>query len=111
MENMMAQPPDDGAPAMTSIEVVSKVLSQSSSSSPTFLKNASLPKHRPTTPRSNSEDSLRQELAAEKQSSAVLLDTIEDLKKRSEAADERLATTQSCTRSSRRNRKRASCSS
>ncbi|CAN6272276.1 unnamed protein product [Urochloa humidicola] len=55
MENMMAQPEDE-APPLTTAEVVSKALSQNSSTSTTFLKNAGIPKMA----RSISEELLRQ---------------------------------------------------
>ncbi|CAN6342723.1 unnamed protein product [Urochloa humidicola] len=82
MENMMAEPAD-GSPPLTTAEVVYKVLSQNSSTSTTFLKNAGIPKPA----RSSSEESLRQELGAEKQRSTILLDKIKELKKMSETQE------------------------
>ena len=90
---MRAQAVDDGHAPLPSAEVVSKVLSQNSSNN-IFLKNAGL-----STPSSNSspsrEAALRQELNAQKQSSAVLHDHLEELRKKTAAAEEVLERTAS----------------
>jgi DNA repair exonuclease SbcCD ATPase subunit len=92
METMRAKALADGQPALPSAEIVSKVLSQNSSNT-TFLKNANI-----ATPSSKSpsagEEALREELAAERQGSAVLHQKLEELKKRSEENDEALTRTQ-----------------
>ena len=90
---MRAQPVADGQAPLPSAEVVSKVLSQCSSNN-TFLKNAGL-----STPSSMSsparEAALRRQLNAQTQSSAVLHDHLEELKKKIEAAEEVLERTAS----------------
>ncbi|PUZ60871.1 hypothetical protein GQ55_4G205600 [Panicum hallii var. hallii] len=91
METMRAEAVADGQPRMPSAEVVSKVLLQNSCNT-TFLKNVGI-----ATPSSKSptavEEALREELAVEKQGSVVMQQELEDLKKKSEAADETLART------------------
>ncbi|RLM74215.1 hypothetical protein C2845_PM15G03500 [Panicum miliaceum] len=91
METMLAEVVADGQTPLTSAEVVSKVLSQNSSNT-TFLKNSSI-----GTPTSKSpsvgEAALCEELAAEKQGSAVLQQEVEELKK-TEAAEVAMVRTQ-----------------
>ena len=88
---MRVQTVVDGQAPMPSAQVVSKVLSQNSSNN-IFLKNAGL-----STPSSNSspsrEAALRQELNAQKQSSAVLHDHLEELRKKTAATEEVLERT------------------
>ena len=88
---MRAQDVADGQAPLPSAEVVSKVLSQNSSNN-TFLKNAGL-----STPSSKSsparEAVLHRELNAQKQSSVVLHDQLEELKKKTAAAEEVLERT------------------
>ena len=83
---MWAQAVADGQAPLPSAEVVSKVLSQCSSNN-TFLKNAGL-----SAPFSKSsaahEVALCREHNAQIQSSAVLHDHLEELKKKTAAADE-----------------------
>ena len=90
---MRAQPVADGQAPLLSAEVASHVLSQCSSNN-TFLKNAGL-----STPSSMSsparEAALRRQLNAQKQSSVVLHDHLEELKKKIEAAEEVLERTAS----------------
>ena len=88
---MWAQAVADGQTPLPSAEVVSKVLLQCSSNN-TFLKNAGL-----STPSSKSsparEAALRRELNAQKQSSAVLHDHLEELKKKTTVVEEILERT------------------
>ena len=90
---MRAQAVADGQAPLPSAEVVSKVLSQNSSNN-TFLKNAGL-----STPSSKSslarEAALRRELNAQKRSSAVLHDHLEELKKKATVVEEVLERTAS----------------
>ena len=82
---MWAQAIADGQTPLPSAEVVSKVLSQCSSNN-TFLKNEGL-----CTPSSKSsparEALLRRELNDQKQSSTVLHDHLEELKKKTTAEE------------------------
>ena len=93
METMWAQVVADRQAPLPSAEVVSKVLSHNSSNN-TFLKNAGL-----STPSSKSslahEAALCWELNAQKQSSVVLHDQLEELKKKTAAAEEVLDRTTS----------------
>ena len=93
METKRAQAVADGQAPLPSAEVVSKVLSHNSSNN-TFLKNAGL-----STPSSKSslarEAVLRRELNAQKQSSAVLHEHLEQIKKKTEAEEEVLERTAS----------------
>ena len=92
METMRAQTIADGQAPLPSAQVVSKVLSQNSSNN-TFLKNAGL-----STPSKSSlarEAALCRELNAQKQSSAVLHEHLEQIKKKTEAAEEVLERTAS----------------
>ncbi|KAG2628359.1 hypothetical protein PVAP13_3KG382454 [Panicum virgatum] len=79
---MRAQPVADGQAPLLSAEVASHVLSQCSSNN-TFLKNVAR------------EAALRRQLNAQKQSSVVLHDHLEELKKKIEAAEEVLERTAS----------------
>ena len=92
METMRAQVVAYRQAPLPSAEVVSKVLSECSSNN-TFLKNAGL-----STPSSKSsparEAALRRQLNAQKQSSAVLHEHLEQIKK-TEAAEEVLERTAS----------------
>ena len=88
---MWAQAVADGQTSLPSAEVVSKVLSQCSSNN-TFLKNVGL-----STPSSMSsparEVALHRQLNAQKQSSAVLHDHLEELKKKTTVVEEILERT------------------
>ena len=85
METMQARAVADGQAPLPSTEVVFKVLSQNNSNN-TFLKNAGL-----STPSSKSsparEVALHRELNAQKQSSTVLHDHLEELKKKTTAEE------------------------
>ena len=91
METMQARAVADGQAPLPSTQVVSKVLSQNSSNN-TFLKNVGL-----STPSSKSspahEAALHWELNAQKQSSAVLHDHQEELRKKTAATEEVLERT------------------
>jgi len=93
METMRAQDVADGQAPLPSAEVVSKVLSQCSSNN-TILKNAGL-----STPSSKSsparEAVLRRQLNAQKQSSPILHDHLEELKKKTATTEEVLERTAS----------------
>ncbi|KAG2549654.1 hypothetical protein PVAP13_9KG417800 [Panicum virgatum] len=91
METIRAEAVADGQPPMTSAEVVSKVISLTSSTF-IFFKNIGISTPSLKTP-STAEQALRQQLAIEKQGEAAIHDQVVDLKKRSEAAEEALATT------------------
>ncbi|KAG2658180.1 hypothetical protein PVAP13_1KG263400 [Panicum virgatum] len=88
---MQARAVVDGQAPLPSTHVVSKVLSQNSSNN-TFLKNVGL-----STPSSKSspahEAALHRELNAQKQSSAVLHDHLEELRKKTAATEEVLERT------------------
>ncbi|PUZ56650.1 hypothetical protein GQ55_5G343800 [Panicum hallii var. hallii] len=84
METMRAEAIADGQQRLPSAEVVSKVLSQNSSNT-TFLKNAGIATTSSMAP-SASEEELHEELAAERQGSAVLHQELEELKKMSAEA-------------------------
>ena len=90
---MRTQAVPDGQAPLPSTEVVFKVLSQNNSNN-TFLKNAGL-----STPSSKSSTArkaaLRRQLNAQTQSSAVLHDHLEELKKKIEAVEEVLERTAS----------------
>ena len=90
---MRAQDVADGQAPLPSAEVVSKVLLQCSSNN-TFLKNEGL-----CTPSSKSsparEAALRRQLNAQKQSSPILHDHLEELKKKTATTEEVLERTAS----------------
>ena len=90
METIRAEVVADGQPPMTSVEVVSKVISLTTSTL-IFFKNIGISTPSLKTP-STAEQALRQ-LAIEKQGEAAIHDQVVDLKKRSEVAEEALATT------------------
>jgi len=83
MEALRAEAVAAGTPPLSSAQVVSKVLSQCSSTD-TFLKNAGIPDCSSRS-RSCGEDALHSQLDAEKEGSAVLQEQMEVLKKESEA--------------------------
>ena len=77
---------------LSSAEVVSKVISPDSSNS-TFFKNAGLSTHS-LKPLSAVEQSLLEELAAQKQKEAAITEEFDEVSLRSEAAEEALLKTQ-----------------
>ncbi|XP_066167015.1 uncharacterized protein [Oryza sativa Japonica Group] len=92
MKAIMEEPVPDGETPRTSAEVVSKVLSRDNSNT-TFLKNAGLQmsSKKSVTP---TEAALQEELAAEKQSLAILHAEVVELKEQANLANEALAKTQ-----------------
>ncbi|KAG2629908.1 hypothetical protein PVAP13_3KG511102 [Panicum virgatum] len=92
METIHAEAIADGQPSMTCVEVISKVISPTCSTS-TFFKNTGIATLSSKT-LSAAEYALHQQLAAEKQDVAALHDEVVDLKKRSETAKQALAITQ-----------------
>ena len=85
METMRAQAVADGQAPLPSTQVVSKVLSQNSSNN-TFLKHGGL--STPSKSSSAREAVVCRELNAQKQSSVVLHEHLEQIKKKTEAAEE-----------------------
>uniref|UniRef100_K4A0Y5 Uncharacterized protein n=2 Tax=Setaria italica TaxID=4555 RepID=K4A0Y5_SETIT len=92
MKTMRAEPVADGQPPLSSANMISKVLSQNRSNT-TFLNNTSIPTSSSKS-QSAGEEALSQELASEKQGSAILHQQVEELKKKTEATEEVLARTQ-----------------
>ncbi|KAK3150081.1 hypothetical protein QOZ80_3AG0227670 [Eleusine coracana subsp. coracana] len=86
METTLAETAADGEAPLHTVEVVSKVLSQSSSTN-TFLKNAGISANHIET---EAEWLLRERLEAEKEGAAALLREVDALKKKSEDADAKL---------------------
>ncbi|PUZ66858.1 hypothetical protein GQ55_3G377100 [Panicum hallii var. hallii] len=84
METIRAEAVADRQPRLPSAEVVSKILSQNSSNT-IFLKNAGIATPSSKAP-SASEEPLHEELAAERQGSAILHQELEELKKTSAEA-------------------------
>ena len=82
----------DGQAPFSSAEVVSKVISPDSSNS-TFFKNAGL-STRSLKPPSAAEQALLEELTAQKQKEAAIIEEFAEVRKRSEAAEEVLLKTQ-----------------
>lgn len=92
MEALRAEPVAEGETPVSSVQVVSKVLSQNSSHH--FLKNVGIKPVASSRSSSSNESELREQLAAEKQASAAVQGELNDLKRRSEEAEEKLARTQ-----------------
>ncbi|KAF0927398.1 hypothetical protein E2562_032484 [Oryza meyeriana var. granulata] len=91
METLRAEPIADGQAPRSTAEIVSNVLSQNSTNS-TFLKNVGIPTSS-TRSETSIERALREELAAEKQGSAILHREVDELKKKTEVAEQALADT------------------
>jgi molecular chaperone GrpE (heat shock protein) len=92
MEALRAQPVPEGEAAASSVQVLTKVLSNSSSQN--FLKNVGI---KPVATKKSSsvvENELREQLAAAQQNSTAQQAELEALRKKSEEAEERLARTQ-----------------
>ena len=94
METLKAAPVPDGEESISSTEIVAKVLTEDSSMSNTFLKNAGLQSRCSSRSVSSTERELREQLEAERQAKAALQEQVDALKKKSEIADENLAKTQ-----------------
>lgn len=92
MEALRAEPVPEGEAAASSVQVLTKVLSNSSSQN--FLKNVGI---KPVATKKSSsvvENELREQLAAAQQNSTAQQAELEALRKKSEEAEERLARTQ-----------------
>lgn len=85
METMRAEPVADGQAPLPSADVVSKVLSQSSCNTQ-FLKNVGIPTSSTKT-ETSTEKALREQLAAEQDSSAALHQQVDELKKKTEKTE------------------------
>jgi len=94
MEALKAQAPAEGEAPLSSAEVVSKVLSQNSSKTTSFLKNISIQPTTSTTEATAKERALQEELAAERQASAALREEVNALKEKSQRTDEALERTE-----------------
>ena len=94
METLKAAPVPDGEEPISSAQIVAKVLTDDSSMSNTFLKNAGLQSRCSSRSVSSTERELREQLEAERQAKAALQEQVDALKKKSEIADENLAKTQ-----------------
>jgi septal ring factor EnvC (AmiA/AmiB activator) len=91
MEALKDQPPAEGS-ALSSAQVVSKVLPKSSNN--IFLKNVGLQPTSPQKPPTAKEKALQEQLAAEKQASVVLQDEVNVLKQNAQTTEEALQRTQ-----------------
>jgi len=94
METLKAAPVPDGEESISSAEIVAKVLTEDSSMSNTFLKNAGLQSRCSSRSVSSTKRELREQLEAERQANAALQEEVDALKKKSEIADANLAKTQ-----------------
>jgi len=90
MEALRAAPIAEGETGVSSMHVVSHVLSKNSSN--IFLKNVGIKQVGSSKSAASNEDEIREQLAAE--AKAAVQDELEDLKKRSEEAEEKLARTE-----------------
>jgi hypothetical protein len=85
MEALKDQPTADGS-ALSSAQVVSKVLPKNSSNM--FLKDTGVQPTSPTKPPTTKEKALQEQLAAEKQTSIVLQDEVNALKQNAQNIEE-----------------------
>jgi molecular chaperone GrpE (heat shock protein) len=90
MEALRAAPVAEGETGVSSVQVVSQALSKNSSN--IFLKNVGMKPVASSNSAAPNESELREQLAAE--AKAVVQGEIEELKKRSEEAEEKLERTQ-----------------
>ena len=90
MEALRTEPVAEGETAVSSVQVVSQVLSQNSSN--LFLKSVGIKPVPSSKSSSSNESELREQLAAE--ATAAIQGEIDELRKRSEEAEEKLARTQ-----------------
>jgi molecular chaperone GrpE (heat shock protein) len=90
MEALRAEPIAEGEPAVSSVQVVTQVLSQKSSH--LFLKSVGIKPVASSKSSSSNESELREQLTAE--ATAAVQGELDNLKKRSEEAEEKLARTQ-----------------
>ena len=84
---MRAQPVPEGDAPVSSVEVISKVLPQNSSNQ--FLKSVGITTPGSSKSTSTNESELREQLAAEAR--AAVQDEIDDLRRRSEEAEAKMA--------------------
>ena len=84
----------DGEEQMSSTQVVAKVLTEDSSMTNTFLKNAGLQSGCSSKSASSTERDLREQLEAERRAKAALEEQLATLKKKSEVTEENLAKAQ-----------------
>lgn len=94
METLKAAPVPNGEEPISSAQIVAKVLTEDSSMSNTFLKNAGLQSRCSSRSVSSTERELREQLETERQAKAALQEQVDALKMKSEIADENLAKTQ-----------------
>ena len=94
MEALKAAAVPDSEEQMSSAQVVAKVLTEDSSMTNTFLKNAGLQSGCSSKSASSTERDLREQLEAEQQAKAALQEEVEALKKKSDLVEENLAKTQ-----------------
>ena len=90
MQALRAQPVPEGDTAVSSVEVISKVLPQNSSNQ--FLKSVGITTPGSSKSTSTNESELREQLAAEAR--AAVQDEIDELRRRSEAAEAKMEKTQ-----------------
>ena len=90
MEALRTEPVAKGETAVSSVQVVSQVLSQNSSN--LFLKSVGIKPVPSSKSSSSNESELREQLAAE--ATTAVQGEIDELRKRSEEAEEKLARTQ-----------------
>ena len=90
MQALRAQPVPEGFTAVSSVEVISKVLPQNSSNQ--FLKSVGITTPGSSKSTSTNESELREQLAAEAR--AAVQDELDDLRRRSEEAEAKMAKTQ-----------------
>ena len=83
-----------GEEPMSRAQVVAKVLTEDSSMSNTFMKNASLQSGCSSKSASSTERDLREQLEAERRAKAALEEQLATLKKKSEVTEENLAKAQ-----------------
>ena len=94
MEAMNAAAIPDSEEQISSAQVVAKVLTEDSSMSNTFLKNAGLQSGCSSKSASSTERDLREQLEAERRAKAALEEQLATLKKKSEVTEENLAKAQ-----------------
>ena len=94
MEALRAQPIREGETVVSSMQVVSQVLSKNSSNN--FLKSVGINPAASSKLATPNESELREQLVAEAQAAAqaAVQGELEELRKRSEAAEEKLVSTQ-----------------
>ena len=94
MEALKAAAVPDGEEQISSAQLVAKVLTEDSSMSNTFLKNAGLQSGCSSKSASSTERDLREQHEAERRAKAALEEQLATLKKKSEVTEENLAKAQ-----------------